>query len=229
MLRDLRHERGGIVIDADLGPRVSGRERAIRGWSIPILGKHNALNALAAIAAASEAGLSDEAIRKSLTTFKGVKRRFEFAGAWNDAAIYDDYAHHPAEIAAVLSAARPGARGKLIAVFEPHRYSRVKDLFGEFSACFRDADSVIVAPLYSAGEQPIDGIDNQHIAEGIRAAGHKSVQAIDSPQDLVPILRDTLRPGDTVVCLGAGTSTEWAHALADWLGADEPRRAGLAS
>jgi UDP-N-acetylmuramate--alanine ligase len=228
ILRDLRHERGGIVIDADLGPRVSGGERLLRGWSIPILGQHNALNALAAIASASEAGLSDEAIRKTLATFKGVKRRFEFAGAWNDAAIYDDYAHHPTEIAAVLAAARPGARGKLIAVFEPHRYSRVKDLFGEFSACFRDADSVIVAPLYSAGEQPIEGIDNQHIAEGIRAAGQSAVQSIESPQDLVPILRSSLRPGDTVVCLGAGTSTEWAHALAGWLEAAEPRRAGAA-
>ena len=128
----------------------------------------------------------------------------------------------------MLAAARPGARGKLIAVFEPHRYSRVKDLFGEFSACFRDADSVIVAPLYSAGEQPIEGIDNQHIAEGIRAAGQSAVQSIESPQDLVPILRSSLRPGDTVVCLGAGTSTEWAHALAGWLEAAEPRRAGAA-
>jgi UDP-N-acetylmuramate--alanine ligase len=111
-------------------------------------------------------------------------------------------------------------------VFEPHRYSRVHDLFAEFCACFRVADSVIVGPLYSAGEQPIPGIDHHAMAEGIRAAGHPAPIAIDSPQDLVPLLRRILRPGDAVVCLGAGTSTEWAHALPDWLGAEEPRRAG---
>jgi UDP-N-acetylmuramate--alanine ligase len=225
-LRGLGHERGAIVIDADLGPRVHGGERTIRGWTIPVLGQHNALNALAAIAAASEAGLSDEAIRKSLASFTGVKRRFELTGIWNDAAIYDDYAHHPTEIAAVLAAARAGVPGRLIAVFEPHRYSRVHDLFGEFCACFRDADDVIVAPLYSAGEPPIQGIDHHYMAEGIHTAGHAAVVAIESPRDLVPLLRRTLRPGDTVVCLGAGTSTEWAHALPDWLGTEEPRRAG---
>jgi UDP-N-acetylmuramate--alanine ligase len=227
VLRGIAHERGGIVIDADVGPRVRGGERAIRGWSIPVLGQHNALNTLAVIAAASEAGLADDLIRKSLTTFKGVKRRFEFTGMWNNAAFYDDYAHHPTEIAAVLAAARPGAHGKLIAVFEPHRYSRVHDLFAEFCACFRDADSVVVAPLYSAGEQPLGAIDHRYVAEGIRATGHPSALAIDTPQDLVQLLRENLRPGDTVVCLGAGTLTEWAHALPDWLGADEPRRAAL--
>jgi UDP-N-acetylmuramate--alanine ligase len=226
VLRGLSHERGAIVIDANLGPRVGGGERAIRGWRIPILGEHNALNALAAIAAAAEAGISDDAIRKSLASFKGVKRRFELTGTWNDAAIYDDYGHHPTEIAAVLAAARPGVSGRLIAVFEPHRYTRVHDLFAEFCTCFRHADSVIVAPLYSAGELPIEGIDHRTMAEGIRAAGHPAVTAIDNPRDLVPLLQRTLRPGDTVVCLGAGTSTEWAHALPDWLGAEQPRRAG---
>jgi len=226
VLRGLAHEQGAIVIDADLGARVGGGERQIRGWMIPVLGEHNALNALAAIAAAAEAGIPDDAIRRSLASFKGVKRRFELTGTWNDAAIYDDYAHHPTEIAAVLAAARAGVSGRLIAVFEPHRYSRVHDLFAEFCACFRSADSVIVAPLYSAGEQPIKGIDHHYMADGIRATGHPGPIAIDSPRDLVPLLRRILRPGDTVVCLGAGTSTEWAHALPDWLGAEEPRRAG---
>jgi len=225
LLRGLTQERGGIVIDADLGPRVRGGERQIRGWSIPMPGQHNALNALAAIAAASEAGISDNAIRSALATFTGVKRRFELTGDWNGASIYDDYAHHPAEISAVLAAARAGARGRVVAVFEPHRYSRVHDLFGDFCACFRDADSVIVAPLYSAGEQPIQGIDQHYMAEGIRAAGHAAVMAIDSVRDLAPLLRRHVRAGDMVVCLGAGTSTEWAHALPDWLAADEPRRA----
>jgi UDP-N-acetylmuramate--alanine ligase len=227
-LRGLRYERGSIAIDAELGARVRGGARAIRSLTVPILGQHNALNTLAAIAACSEAGLSDDAIRAALATFTGVKRRFELTGTWNDAAIYDDYGHHPAEIAAVLAAARPGVRGRLIAVFEPHRYTRVHDLFGEFCACFRDADSVIVAPLYSAGEPPIDGIDHHYIAEGIRTAGHPAVASIEGPRDLVPLLRRALRPGDTVVCLGAGTSTEWARALPDWLGNNdqEPRRAG---
>ena len=225
LLRGLTQERGGIVIDADLGPRVRGGERQIRGWAVPIPGQHNALNALAAIAAASEAGIADNAIRSALATFTGVKRRFELTGDWNGASIYDDYAHHPAEISAVLAAARAGARGRVIAVFEPHRYSRVHDLFGDFCACFRDADSVIVAPLYSAGEQPIQGIDQHYVAEGIRAAGHPAVMAIDSVRDLAPLLRRHVRAGDMVICLGAGTSTEWAHALPDWLAADEPRRA----
>jgi UDP-N-acetylmuramate--alanine ligase len=226
VLKGVRHERGKILIDADLGARVRGGERKIRGWTVPVLGTHNALNTLACIAAASEAGLPDEAIRYALSSFTGVKRRFELTGSWNNAAIYDDYAHHPAEIAAVLAAARPGVAGRLIAVFEPHRYTRVHDLFGEFCTCFRDADSVIVAPLYSAGEPPIQGIDHNYIADGIRAAGHPAPLAIDDPRDLVPLLRRILRPGDTVVCLGAGTSTEWAHGLPDWLGAEEPRRAG---
>jgi len=226
VLTGMRHERGSILIDADLGARVRGGERTIRDWTVPVLGEHNALNALACVAAASEAGLPDEAIRNSLACFNGVKRRFELTGSWNNAAIYDDYAHHPTEIAAVLAAARAGVPGRLIAVFEPHRYSRVHDLFGEFCACFRDADSVIVAPLYSAGEPPIQGIDHHYVADGIRAAGHPAPIAIDKPRDLAPLLRRILRPGDTVVCLGAGMSTEWAHALPDWLGAEEPRRAG---
>ncbi len=193
VLRGLTQERGGIVIDADLGPRVRGGERQIRGWSVPIPGQHNALNALAAIAAASEAGIADNAIRSALASFTGVKRRFELTGDWNGASIYDDYAHHPAEISAVLAAARAGARGRVVAVFEPHRYSRVHDLFGDFCACFRDADSVIVAPLYSAGEQPIQGIDQHYMAEGIRAAGHPAVMAIDSVRDLAPLLRRHVR------------------------------------
>jgi len=226
VLRGSRYEGHHFLIDAELGRRVRGGERTIRGWTIPLPGEHSALNVLAAIAAASEAGISDEAIQKSLANFTGVKRRYELAGTWNGAAIYDDYAHHPAEINAVLGAARGSARGRLIAVFEPHRYTRVRDLFGDFCASFRDADSVIVAPLYSAGEQPLDGIDQHTMAEGIRRTGHPAVIAIDNPRDLVPLLRRSVRPGDSVVCLGAGVSTEWAHGLPDWLGAEEPRRAG---
>lgn len=224
-LTGLAQDRGGIVIDADFGPRVRGGERKISGWAIPVAGEHNALNSLAAIATATEAGIPDNAIRAALSTFTGVKRRFELTGTWNGASIFDDYGHHPTEIAAVLAAARARARGRVIAVFEPHRYSRVNDLFGEFATCFRDADSVIVAPLYSAGEAPIPGIDQRSIAEGIRAAGHASATSIESVHDLAPMLRRYIGNGDMVICLGAGSSTEWAHALPQWLAADEPRRA----
>ena len=155
-------------------------------------------NALAAIATAAEAGLSDEVIRAGLATFSGVKRRFQLTGTWNGVSIFDDYGHHPVEIASVLKAARAGARGRVIAVVEPHRYSRVRDLFSEFSACFRDADSVIVAPLYTAGELPIDGVDHHTLADGIRGTGHPSVIAIDQPADLVPIVRRNGRQGDMV-------------------------------
>ncbi len=206
---------------------AAARARSEAGASA-LAGQHNALNALAAIAAASEAGISDEAMRKALAGFKGVKRRFQLTGTWNGVAIYDDYGHHPVEIAAVLKAARAGARGRIVAVVEPHRYTRVRDLFSEFAACFKDADSVVVAPLYSAGELPIEGIDHASLAEAIRATGHGGVVTVDSERDIVPVLKRLASPGDMVVCLGAGNSTEWAHALPDWL-AREPMRAGGAA
>jgi UDP-N-acetylmuramate--alanine ligase len=228
---DLLLERVGFdgrttLFDARLGARVKGGERQLKGWSIPIPGHHNALNALAAIAVAAEAGISDDMIRAALADFSGVKRRFQLAGTWNSISIFDDYGHHPAEIAAVLAAARGGARGRIIAVIEPHRYTRVRDLFGEFCACLRDADSVVVAPMYSAGEPAIEGIDQHSLADGIRSTGHKSVVSLNSVQELVPAIQGLARPGDMVVCLGAGNSTDWAHALPEWLAAAEPRRAG---
>ena len=228
VLRAVRADGYATIIDADLGHRVKGGARALRGWTLPMPGQHNALNALAAIAVASEADLPDDVIRAGLAAFSGVKRRFQLTGTWNGVQIFDDYGHHPAEIAAVLEAARAGARGRVIAVVEPHRYTRVRDLFREFAACFKHADSVIVAPLYSAGEQPIDGIDPQSLAEGIRATGHPAVATIADPRDLIGLIRRHGRAGDMVIVLGAGTSTEWAHGLPDWLAAAEPRRAGSA-
>ncbi|MDQ8698073.1 UDP-N-acetylmuramate--L-alanine ligase [Hyphomicrobium sp. LHD-15] len=227
-LRNVITDGRSILIDADLGPRVRGGARSLRGWRIPMPGHHNALNALAAIGVSAQAGIADEVIRSGLEAFAGVKRRFQLTGTWNGVEIFDDYGHHPAEIAAVLDAARAGARGRVIAVVEPHRYTRVRDLFHEFSSCFRAADSVIVAPLYSAGEAPIDGIDTVALAEGIRAHGPEAVATIDDPRELVGLIRRHGRPGDMVVCLGAGNSTEWAHALPEWLEASEPRRAGSA-
>jgi UDP-N-acetylmuramate--alanine ligase len=228
VLKSARVEAGATVFDADVGARVRGGARTLRGWKVPLLGQHNALNSLAAIATASEAGIPDDAIRRSLASFSGVKRRFQLTGTWNGVSIYDDYGHHPVEIAAVLKAARSGARGRVIALVEPHRYTRVRDLFDEFAACFKDADNVIVTPLYTAGEAPIDGISHRSLAEAIRANGHASVQSVDSERDVVPVLRRFATSGDMVICLGAGNSTEWAHALPEWL-AREPVRAGGAA
>jgi UDP-N-acetylmuramate--alanine ligase len=219
VLRAVHAEAGMTVFDAQLSSRVRGGQRSLNGWSVPLPGQHNALNALAAIAAASEAGIPDAAIREALAGFSGVKRRFQLTGTWNGVDVYDDYGHHPVEIAAVLKAARASARGRVVAVVEPHRYTRVRDLFHEFAASFADADSVIVGPLYSAGEAPIDGITNGALAEAIRAAGHQEVTAVDSEREIAPMLRLFVAPGDMVVCLGAGNSTEWAHALPEWLAA----------
>jgi UDP-N-acetylmuramate--alanine ligase len=234
LLKAVHADGAATVFDAQLGPRVRGGQRPLNGWSIPLAGHHNALNALAAIAAASEAGIPDAAIRSALAAFSGVKRRFQLTGTWNGVEIYDDYGHHPVEIAAVLKAARAGARGRVVAVVEPHRYTRVRDLFHEFAASFADADSVIVAPLYTAGETPIDGISHVALAEAIRAGGHKDVAAVDSEREIAPMLRLSVAPGDMVVCLGAGNSTEWAHALPEWLAAGPmalpgPMRSGSAA
>ena len=217
VLRNVRIENNATVFDAVLGAAVKGGARQLSDWVVPIPGTHNALNALAAIAVATEAGIEDSKIHAAMAGFSGVKRRFQFTGEWNGVAIYDDYGHHPVEIAAVLAAARGGAKGRVIAVVEPHRYTRVRDLFDDFSACFKDADHVIVAPLYTAGENPIEGIDQHSLAKGIRAKGHASVQSLSQPQELVGAITSYARPNDKVVCLGAGLSTEWAHALPDWL------------
>jgi UDP-N-acetylmuramate--alanine ligase len=228
VLKSVHAEGGQTLFDANLGSRVRGGRRLLRRWSVPLAGEHNALNALAAIAAASEAGIPDDTIREALAGFSGVKRRFQLTGTWNGVAVYDDYGHHPVEIAAVLKAARAGARGRVVAVVEPHRYTRVRDLFEEFATSFRDADSVIVAPLYAAGEPPIDGIDHAALAEAIRASGHKSVALAAKVEDITPALKRFVSSGDTVVCLGAGNSTDWAHALPQWL-AGEPLRMGGAA
>jgi UDP-N-acetylmuramate--alanine ligase len=203
--------------DAVLNASVKGGSRRLEGWTVPIPGVHNALNALAAIAVSTEAGIEDAKIKAAMGSFSGVKRRFQFTGEWNGVSIYDDYGHHPAEISAVLAAARRGAKGRVLAIVEPHRYTRVRDLFTDFSACFGDADAVIVAPLYTAGEAPIEGIDNHALASGIRTHGNQLVRAVDNPADIVPAVKELCRPGDTIVFLGAGNSTEWAHALPEWL------------
>ena len=158
-------------------------------------------------------GIADDTIRKALAGFGGVSRRFTRTGEWNGVPIIDDYGHHPVEIAAVLRAARESTKGQVIAVMQPHRYTRLQSLFEQFSTCFNDADSVIVADVYPAGEAPIPGVDRDRLVQGLRARGHRQVIPLDGPQDLARIVGRLARPGDIVVCLGAGNITQWAYAL----------------
>ncbi|ALA16377.1 MULTISPECIES: UDP-N-acetylmuramate--L-alanine ligase [unclassified Chelatococcus] len=201
--------------------RKTGAETVIPDLVMPMPGHHNALNATAAIAVAHELGMSAEAIRKALAGFGGVKRRFTRTGEWNGVTIFDDYGHHPVEIAAVLRAARASTKGQVIAVMQPHRYTRLKALFNDFCTCFNDADAVIVAPVYAAGEQPIAGAERDDLIAGLKARGHRQAIALDGPQALASIVRRLARPGDYVVCLGAGTITNWAYALPGELEAGE--------
>ena len=180
---------------------------------MPMPGRHNALNATAAIAVAHELGIKDDMIRKALNDFGGVKRRFTRVGEWNGAIIIDDYGHHPVEIAAVLRAARESTKGKVIAVVQPHRYTRLQSLFEQFCGCFNDAEVVVVAPVYAAGEQPIEGVDRDALVQGLRAHGHRQAIPLEGPQQLAGIVKDLAKPGDYVICLGAGSISQWAYAL----------------
>ncbi len=205
---------GGSRFDALILSR-DGDRRAIERVQIPIPGRHNIQNALAAIAVAIELGISDEQIVSGFERFEGVKRRFTHVGEVDGAVIIDDYAHHPTEIRAVLAAAREGAQGRVIAVVQPHRYTRLRDLMDDFQSAFNDADVVFVAPVYPAGEEPIEGVDSNALAEGLRAHGHRMVRAVDSVDDLCSSLRDLAAEGDMVICMGAGDITKWAGSLAN--------------
>ncbi|MGO8842563.1 MAG: UDP-N-acetylmuramate--L-alanine ligase [Methyloceanibacter sp.] len=212
-LVNLRPARDRIVFDADLGPAVGGGARKLTDLTLPVLGHYNALNALAALAVAAEAGVSDELIREAFAAFSGVKRRFTHVGEWQGVQVYDDYAHHPVEIAAVLRAARVAGTGRVIAVLQPHRYTRLQSLFNEFSACLDDADIALVTPVYSAGEVPIPGIDRDELASGLRRHGHPKVLTVDGEEQLVETVVALAQAGDLVVGLGAGTITDWINAL----------------
>ncbi|CAH1664714.1 UDP-N-acetylmuramate--L-alanine ligase [Chelatococcus asaccharovorans] len=207
-----------IVIIRD---RKTGAKVVIDELVMPMPGHHNALNATAAIAVAYELGMQPDTIRKALASFGGVKRRFTRTGEWNGVTIFDDYGHHPVEIAAVLKAARASTKGQVIAVMQPHRYSRLSSLFDSFCTCFNDADAVIVAPVYAAGEQPIPGADRDSLVAGMKARGHRNVLALSEPAALAGMVRDIAKPGDYVVCLGAGTITAWAYALPGELAAGD--------
>ncbi|HXL14093.1 MAG TPA: UDP-N-acetylmuramate--L-alanine ligase [Bradyrhizobium sp.] len=193
--------------------RKSGATHEIADLVLPMPGRHNALNATAAVAVAHELGLADDTIRKALAGFGGVRRRFTKTGEWNGVTIIDDYGHHPVEIAAVLKAARESTSAKIIAVVQPHRFTRLQSLFEEFCTCFNDADTVIVAEVYPAGEAPIAGIDRDNFVLGLRAHGHREVIPLQSSAELAKLVHGIAAKGDFVVCLGAGNITQWAYAL----------------
>ncbi|KYH01203.1 UDP-N-acetylmuramate--L-alanine ligase [Bradyrhizobium sp. DOA1] len=216
-LVDLTAGGGGSKFKVVIRDRKSGAVHEIADLALPMPGRHNASNATAAIAVAHELGVSDEAIRKAMAGFGGVKRRFTKTGEWNGVTVIDDYGHHPVEIAAVLKAARDSYTGKVIAVVQPHRYTRLQSLFEEFCTCFNDADAVVVADVYAAGEAPIEGIDRDHFVMGLRAHGHREVIPLPAASELAGIVQGVAKPGDLVVCLGAGNITQWAYALPDQL------------
>jgi UDP-N-acetylmuramate--alanine ligase len=205
---------GGNRFDVTIRNR-QGDTRILETVELPMPGRHNVQNALAAIGVALELGISDEGIKLGFARFGGVKRRFTKVGEVDGATIIDDYGHHPVEIKAVLSAARESASGRVIAVVQPHRFTRLRDLMEEFKGAFNDADVVFVAPVYAAGEEPIDGITSEALAEGLRERGHRSVRLVEGREDLARQLRDLAATGDMVICLGAGDITKWAAGLAD--------------
>jgi UDP-N-acetylmuramate--alanine ligase len=210
---EVRLERDGAHYDVVVADPVAHLARTIPNLHLPMFGAHNVQNSLAAVAVAEELGLSEEVLRTTLRDFKGVKRRFTRTGEWNGVAVIDDYGHHPVEIAAVLKAARAIVEGRLIAVVQPHRYSRLANLFDGFCTCCNDADTVVVADVYAAGEAPIDGVHRDALIAGLRARGHRDVRPLNGPAELAPLVAGLVRPGDMVVCLGAGSITAWANAL----------------
>jgi UDP-N-acetylmuramate--alanine ligase len=205
---------GGNRFDVALRQR-DGTFRRIEGIELPMPGRHNVQNALAAVAVAVEMGCADEVIRSGFGKFAGVKRRFTKVGEVAGAVIIDDYGHHPVEIKAVLAAAREGVKGRVIAVVQPHRFTRLRDHMEDFQGAFNDADVVYAAPVYAAGEQPIEGITSDAMVAGMKDRGHRSAQVIAGADGLADVLAETLQEGDMVVCLGAGDITKWAAGLAD--------------
>jgi UDP-N-acetylmuramate--alanine ligase len=205
---------GGNRFDAMLRQR-DGSFRRIEGIELPMPGRHNVQNALAAVAVAVEMGCEDEVIRGGFGKFTGVKRRFTKVGEIDGVTVIDDYGHHPVEIRAVLAAAREGVQGRVIAVVQPHRFTRLRDHMAEFQAAFNDADVVYAAPVYPAGEQPIEGVDSAAMIAGVKERGHRSAHLIDGPDGLAEVLAPSAQAGDMVVCLGAGDITKWAAGLAD--------------
>lgn len=219
---NVRPNEGGNTFDVIVRQRGE-EDRRIEGVHLPMPGRHNVQNALAAIAVAVEMGCADSVIREGFGSFSGVRRRFTKAGSialdgWPETgsvSVIDDYAHHPVEIRAVLSAAREAVpKGRVIAVAQPHRYSRLKDLMEDFQTCFNDADMVFVTPVFEAGEDPIEGVSSEALVAGLKSHGHRSASTIANQRDLAIALAAEIEPGDIIVCLGAGDITKWAATLA---------------
>ena len=214
---NVRPSDGGNTFDVIVRQRGE-EDRRIEGVHLPMPGRHNVQNALAAIAVAVEMGCADDVIREGFGSFGGVRRRFTKIGSievsGGSVAVIDDYAHHPVEIRAVLEAAREAVpKGRVIAVAQPHRYTRLRDLMDDFQSCFNEADMVFITPVYEAGEDPIEGVDAEALAAGLRSRGHRSAQTTASQSDLAATLAEEITPGDIIVCLGAGDITKWAATL----------------
>lgn len=212
---NLRLSPDGSRFDVQLTCRKTDAIKIVEGFHLPVIGQHNVQNALSALAVGWQLGFEEDVLRKALASFEGVKRRFSRTGVVGGITIVDDYAHHPVEIAATLKAAvqAKGEKGRIIAVMQPHRYSRLSNLFSEFCTCFNDADAVIVADVYPAGEQPIEGASKEALVEGLRAHGHREAHALSDPKALAKTVADMAQAGDYVICLGAGTISTWAHLL----------------
>ena len=208
----VRQSPGGAQFDVVLSAR-SGNQGKLEGVRLPMFGEHNVQNALAGIAVATEMGIPAATVVEGLAGFTGVKRRFTKTGEVGGVTVIDDYAHHPVEIVAVLRAARAATRGRVIAVVQPHRYTRLMDLFEDFCTSFNDADTVIVADVHPAGEAPIEGVNRDALVDGLRTRGHRSVEALPGPKALPEMIAERVRPGDLILCLGAGTITNWANEL----------------
>jgi UDP-N-acetylmuramate--alanine ligase len=210
---NLHYEKGIAHFDVAL----QAEDDVIEGCTLPMPGDHNVSNALSAVAVARHLGMKKSEIREALAKFGGVNRRFTKVGEWNGVTIIDDYGHHPVEIAAVLKAARQASDGRVIAVHQPHRYTRLSSLFDDFCACFNEADVVAIAEVFAAGEDPIEGASRDDLVAGLIRHGHRHARAILSEDDLERLVREQARPGDIVVCLGAGTISAWANGLPERL------------
>lgn len=211
---NLRYEKGVAHFDILL----QNEDAKIEGCTLPMPGDHNVSNALSAVAVARHLGMKRDEIRDALAAFGGVNRRFTRVGEVNGVTIIDDYGHHPVEIAAVLKAARQACDGRVVAVHQPHRYSRLSSLFDDFCSCFNDADVVAIAEVYAAGEDPIPGASRDDLVAGLIRHGHRHARALQSEDDLERLVREQTQPGDMVVCLGAGTISAWANNLPARLG-----------
>ena len=210
---NLETQAGGVNFEVVLTDRKTSVSRIITDLFLPMFGRHNVQNALAVVGIAQELKIDDNVLRRALTRFEGVSRRFTRTGEVDGIVVIDDYAHHPVEIAAVLAAARSVSRGRVIAVVQPHRYSRLHSLFEEFCTCFNDADAVVVADVYAAGEDSIEGANRDALVDGLRTRGHRMPLPLASPEQLAETVHRLAQPGDIVVCLGAGTISRWSHSL----------------